>query len=972
MAILVSPGVDVQVIDESFYASAGQGTVPLIIMATAANKADPSGTTVAPYTAPMQAGKLFLATSQRELLYNFGNPKFYTVDGTPQHGHELNEYGLFAAYQYLGISNRCYVMRADIDTSQLEPSLSTPRGAPMPGTYWFDLSASRFGIFQSNGNRLPGAAWEAQTVRAVLSSHTVDMSGTMVPVSGFGNDGDFGVVVASPDNRVYEKISGAWVEVGSEDWYTSRPTIVRGTSNPPVLGADGSIMLNGVEVDFSTGFSLSDIVDAINNALNGASVTNLNAVINNSALVLTETSGGDINISNLSGTPLADVGITPQVYHGVQVYRTNTAQYPTGIPANSVWIKGSSANHGANWVVKYYNATAGAWMVMPAPFFPYDSTLSDGASTKDTAAFLGLGLPSTGNVYVGYDAAMGVQVLRRWSGTRWEDLVYEASFAEPSTEPDAGTHWFSNDLRVDVMVGNGSHWEGYRRRYPSTDPRGVQILGSQPVTQSDGSPLVENDLWLDSSDTENYPKLYRWDSTGLRWRRIDLSDQTTPFGVIFQDARANSGYSFEGIPNSGDYVFNSESHDDMLISDWVDPDAPDARLHPDGMLLFNTRYSTNNVKEWNPHYFEDGYFDPNTNFAQTPYTSGTSDYTFILDPADLGRWVTVSGNREDGSPYMGRKAQRRMIVKAMQSAVVANQDLRSELVYFNLMAAPGYPELIDEMVNLNTDQKEVSFIVGDTPCRLAPLANDIVAWSTNGNNVASNGETGLTTQNTYVGVYYPWGLSTDLTGNEVMIPPSAIALHTMAYNDQVAYPWFAPAGFQRGIVTNATTVGYLTSENEFKPVLLNPGQRDVLYLNKINPIAYIPGRGLVVFGQKTLSPLSSASGGTALDRVNVARLANYLKYNLDNLMKPFLFEQNDQQTRDAAALTVSKFLSNLVTLRGLSDYAVLCDETNNTPTRIDNNELWVDVLIRPLKAVEFIYIPVRIRPSGLSALTFTT
>ncbi len=160
-------------------------------------------------------------------------------------------------------------------------------------------------------------------------------------------------------------------------------------------------------------------------------------------------------------------------------------------------------------------------------------------------------------------------------------------------------------------------------------------------------------------------------------------------------------------------------------------------------------------------------------------------------------------------------------------------------------------------------------------------------------------------------------------------------------------------------MTNATSVGYLTSEGEFKPVLLNPGQRDVLYLNRINPIAFIPGRGLVVYGQKTLSPVSSA-----LDRINVARLANYLKYNLDNLLKPFLFEQNDDQTRTSARVTVERFLNTLVGLRALDDYAVVCDESNNTPERIDRNELWLDCLIRPLRAVEFIYVPVRIRNTG--------
>src|SRR5690606_10074086 len=117
--------------------------------------------------------------------------------------------------------------------------------------------------------------------------------------------------------------------------------------------------------------------------------------------------------------------------------------------------------------------------------------------------------------------------------------------------------------------------------------------------------------------------------------------------------------------------------------------------------------------------------------------------------------------------------------------------------------------------------------------------------------------------------------------------------------------------------------------------------------------------GLVVYGQKTLHNLDSA-----LDRVNVARLANYLKYNLDNLVKPFLFEQNDQQTRDSAKLTVERCLAGLVTLRALDDCAVLCDETNNTPERRDRNELWIDILIKPVKAIEFIYIPVRIRNSA--------
>jgi phage tail sheath protein FI len=185
-----------------------------------------------------------------------------------------------------------------------------------------------------------------------------------------------------------------------------------------------------------------------------------------------------------------------------------------------------------------------------------------------------------------------------------------------------------------------------------------------------------------------------------------------------------------------------------------------------------------------------------------------------------------------------------------------------------------------------------------------------------------------------------------------------MALRTYAYNDQVAYPWFAPAGFNRGLVTGVNSVGYL-SNGQYIPVTLNQGQRDVMYINKINPIAFIPNRGLVIYGQKTLSPVASA-----LDRVNVARLVNYLNYNLNNLGTPFLFEQNDRNTRDSVKATFNSFMGSLVILRALYDYAVICDDSNNTPDREDRNELWIDIAIKPEKSIEFIYIPIRLLNSG--------
>ena len=134
---LVSPGVEVTVIDESQYVPADQGTVASIIIATAQDKTAGSGSGTAAGTTAANANKTYLIGSQRELTATFGNPNFYqTAAGTPIHGYEINEYGLMAAYSLLGVSNRAYVTRADIDLGELAASTTRPTGNPTNGTVW--------------------------------------------------------------------------------------------------------------------------------------------------------------------------------------------------------------------------------------------------------------------------------------------------------------------------------------------------------------------------------------------------------------------------------------------------------------------------------------------------------------------------------------------------------------------------------------------------------------------------------------------------------------------------------------------------------------------------------------------------------------------------------------------------------------------------------------------------------------------
>jgi len=292
--------------------------------------------------------------------------------------------------------------------------------------------------------------------------------------------------------------------------------------------------------------------------------------------------------------------------------------------------------------------------------------------------------------------------------------------------------------------------------------------------------------------------------------------------------------------------------------------------------------------------------------------------------------------------------------------VNSNQDIRDEESrQFNLIACPGYPELIGEMISLNYDRRLTGFVVGDTPARLTPDATSLNEWGQNVRLAVEDNDDGLVSRDEYFGIYYPWGFTSDNAGNNVVVPPSHMALRTIVLNDQVAFPWFAPAGTRRGGVTNASATGYVSAEGEFVSVALNTGQRDTLYSNAINPITFISGAGLVVFGQKT-----RARNASALDRINVARLVVYLRGQLELLARPYLFEPNDKITRDQVKAAADSLLLELVGLRALYDFLVVCDESNNTPSRIDRNELYLDIAIEPVKAIEFIYIPLRIKNTG--------
>ena len=1112
---LVSPGVEVNVIDESFYTPAAAGTVPMIFVATASNKTKSSGTGTAAGTLKANVGRPYLITSQRELGETFGDPLFYSDNnGNMIHGGELNEYGLQAAYSVLGVSNRAYVVRADLDLSELEASATAPGGLPAAGAYWLDTNISNFGVLQWNGaaaTTTGGQSFTSQTPRVLTVTTDLSAGLASAPKASIGQIGEYAIDANDTMNRLYYKsagspagggngavIAGTWVEVGGDEWKRSWAA-VRGTvSNPNLataIAATEGIKINGTDVEFSGGeTNLADFAALINTAaidgvsaaanvdgyieLYADSTSASNGVAVDGKITLAAT-GTDtlITVLGLTATTYSSPRLEPAPHTSVPAFKSgDTSPAPTG----SIWIKTTTPNGGANINVKTYSAATQLWSTVTAPLYTtsalalygldktgggtnlaagalyiktnvdelanpignykiytrattgatsitspvivaaparngatYTFTMSESKANSATLAAaqtVSVTIPATstaadselfaaainakgfvnvvalvdsqnrlviqhklgGDIYmvdtagglaaIGFGASVTTNLYTGPNATglvasNWKPLLPTASGTEPLNLATQGQLWYSSVVdEVDILVHNGDAWvglnyvggdgvSGISSPYSGTDPSGPQVAATAPAFQSDGTTsLVDGDIWVSTADVENYPAIYRYNSTLSEWILLDAADQTTENGVLFADARdGDTGGTATDAP--------SATIAELLVSDYLDPDAPDPALYPKGMLLWNLRRSGFNVKR-----FERNYVDTAAkNVRQGGVDAGASMATYYPH-----RWVTDSGNQADGSGSFGRHAQRKSVVQALQATVNSNQDIRDEESrQFNLIATPGYPELIGEMVTLNYDRRLTAFVIGDTPFRLTPDATSLNEWATNVRLALEDNDDGAVSYDEYLAMYYGSGFTSDNAGNNIVVPPSHMALRTMVLNDQVAFPWFAPAGTRRGGVSNATSSGYITSEGEFKSVALNTGQRDTLYSNAINPITFISGAGLVVFGQKT-----RARNASALDRVNVARLVVYLRGQLELLAKPYLFEPNDKITRDQVKAAADALLLELVALRALYDFLVVCDESNNTPARIDRNELYLDIAIEPVKAIEFIYIPLRIKNTG--------
>lgn len=333
-------------------------------------------------------------------------------------------------------------------------------------------------------------------------------------------------------------------------------------------------------------------------------------------------------------------------------------------------------------------------------------------------------------------------------------------------------------------------------------------------------------------------------------------------------------------------------------------------------------------------------FHMNSGASATHYQvgpSGTTDYSkaygkFIVPLLGGGDgWASDDDTRDllGTTPAASTETQ----FKAALDLLASTEDYD-----INLLAVPGVSvansigTYATEMVETRAD----AFYIGDMPSTPSTAAGAALITASLDSN--------------YTATYWPYVKIYDNDNSQdVYIPPTAQALEAIAYTDQISYPWFAPAGLNRGLLTDVIRAKYKLTQDD----------REELYENKINPIATFAGQGIAIWGQKTLQTRT-----TALDRINVRRMMLYVEKVIAGAAIYLDFEQNDETSWDRFKALVQPILDTVKIKRGITDFRVIMDETTNTPDMIERGQMVGQIYIKPTKTAEVILINFNLMAQG--------
>ena len=1019
---LLSPGVQVTVTDKSIYLPAAETTVPLFFIATKYGKLLPNSNTVAQGT--IEAGVPRLITSLRESIDLYGIPVFYRdVYDQPQHGDSRNEYGLLALNQFLKLGNRAYVIRADIDLDdnieslQDKWALATDRVVNSAAAMFSAYLASVDDIIPDSVTTLGGfveppaipagastaqilaltdayyekvnrAHGENEKLAEIIKAATAEL---VKETSTFGNK--------FPNSKMYnisDILAGNFVDVEStiverdvsgksHNVYVYEPYIEN--RDPVVAGKDSyynllvssgarkllaqaptaASLINplAVEPDLSqlfvgiAGKLQRALIDQ--NTLIGGTVVKYDASVLPAKFTILPsdvtfpTTGADNFV--ITGT-ITDV--QPQVNavtQAVTSYKCRTSFTLSGNVLKTV--------AGATPIVYKgtLTGTANGYVI-------YTPASGSGASAVASTAKL--------DKDIFFDLTMNVQnatttlkyTLEATSDFDHIQAPITAGAMTYTIDPAALTNFtFAPVLATGVTLDNTA---------TSKCIITGKVLAAIP--------------YLDTSSNKRYHLHTRFELAG---KVTQVAGATTNTGTL-----NSTGYSYAIV----DYEPVSKTCELESI------------LEINALLVLGAATGTVQTITITPTVVAPVEFLHTVNAADTVVlgadkpTINTANKSAIgstltnpLGGIDLNAFKTIV--REGCDEYLttyswynsthpkgkavtvttADAVRRQAIVLKLSQIIKANttinydvsgefddvSDITSEAYEFNVILTPGYPELADEMLELADRVKQEAFVIADTPYWMSP--REVIQWgrAVDQSTVVS-ASANIRSDNTgKIAYYYPHGLVSNLDGYDVFGAASGLALAAFAYTDKNGNIWDAPAGPNRGVVSSyigVTRVGYVdyaslgTPLAQFHMVRLNDGMRDSLYnLCNINPIQDSIQNGIAVWGQKTRV---SVNFNSALDRINVSRMVMHIRRMIRKMLVQYLMQPNVASTRKNVTSLVTGFLNNIRVNNGLYDFAVLCDESNNTPDRIDRNELYVEIALKPVKTIEFIYVPMSLVKTG--------
>ena len=489
----------------------------------------------------------------------------------------------------------------------------------------------------------------------------------------------------------------------------------------------------------------------------------------------------------------------------------------------------------------------------------------------------------------------------------------------------AAFNFFSNggEALLVSRVVSGSYSQAVCTEVTSSDYTSSFIFN----TFSEGI-LMNSSSSLDASGS-----LASGTSNNLRWAIQNVSTASGTFDLLVRQGNDNTNNqivleTWTGLsldPTQPNFI--SKVIGDISSS----YDATNNQIVEAGNYKNNSRYIY--VKAVNA--LTPNYFDNTGNFK--------SEFTASLPDVQSGSFESATGNVIAGANFYnainGTNTQGLVAGNYTNMiALMSNQDAYK----FNSLIIPG---LYDSDTNYSA---QLTNVINNTQYRGDNLfVMDLVPFGSSVNTVTQKSGNRNTS---YAASYWPWVQLIDPdTAQLVWCPASTVMPGVFAYNDTVSEPWFAPAGINRGGLTQVVKAEYKLTQT----------QRDNLYTGKVNPIASFPATGTVVYGQKTLQTKASA-----LDRVNVRRLLIALKNYISGVAQGLVFEQNTIATRNAFLSQVNPYLETVQQRQGLYAFKVIMDESNNSADVVDRNQMVGQIYLQPTKTAEFIYLDFNILPTG--------